>query len=119
MAAELRTEIWVQALIRRAEIVGAFAAVVRKGDGDGGAVLVKVSTLDGRARLYAPARDGAGERIWLDLSSGPLGAAEPAIDEYAAKRAAQDRDLWIVEIEDRAGRTFLTEPVDSGAPGSG
>jgi len=112
--AELRTEIWVQALIRRAEVAGAFAGVVRRGDADGGAVLVKVATLDGRARLYAPARDGAGERVWLDLSSGPLGAEEQAVDAHARKRADSDPDLWIVEIEDRAGRTFLTEPVADG-----
>jgi hypothetical protein len=111
---ELKTDFWVAALIRRAESSGAFAAVVRKGDPDAGAVLVKVATLDGRARLYAPARDGAGERVWLDLSSGPLGVSEPAIDAHARKRAEGDRDLWVVEIEDRAGRTFLTEPVAGG-----
>jgi hypothetical protein len=110
---ELKTEIWAQALIRRAQIAGAFAAVVRKGDPDAGAVLVKVSTLDGRARLYAPARDGAGERIWLDLSTGSLGVEEGGVDEHARRRAANDPDLWIIEIEDRAGRNFLTEPIDS------
>jgi hypothetical protein len=107
----LKTGIWAAALIRRAEIGGAFATVARKGDADGGAVLVKVSTRDGRARLYAPALDGEGERIWLDLSAGPLGVEEAAVDEYARKRAASDPDLWIVEIEDRAGRHFLTEKV--------
>jgi hypothetical protein len=110
---ELKTEIWAQALIRRAQIAGAFAAIVRKGDPDAGAVLVKVSTLDGRARLYAPARDGAGERIWLDLSTGSLGVEEGGVDEHARRRAANDPDLWIIEIEDRAGRNFLTEPIDS------
>ena len=111
---ELKTGIWASALIRRAEVAGAFATVARKGDTDAGAVLVKVATLDGRAHLYAPAMDGEGERIWLDLSSGPLGVEEKAVDAYAAKRAANDPDLWIVEIEDRAGRHFLTEPVAKG-----
>lgn len=110
--AELKTEIWVSALIRRAQIGGAFAGVVRKGDPDAGAVLVKVATLDGRARLYAPARDGAGERVWLDLSSGALGENEAEIDAYARKRAETDADLWVIEIEDRDGRDFLTEPID-------
>ena len=109
---ELKTDFWVSALIRRAEIGGAFAGIVRKGDTDAGAVLVKVATLDGRARLYTPAQDGAGERIWLDLSAGPLGENEREIDAYARKRAENDPDLWIVEIEDRAGRSFLTEKID-------
>jgi hypothetical protein len=111
--ADLKTSMWAAALIRRAEVGGAFAGVRRKGDADAGAVLVKVATLDRKARLYAPARDGAGERIWLDLSSGPLGDDEAAVDAYASKRADADPDLWIIEIEDRGGRTFLTEPIDS------
>lgn len=114
---ELKTEIWASALIRRAEVAGAFAAVVRKGDPDAGAVLVKVATMDGRARLYGPARDGAGERIWLDLSTGSLGNHEPDVDSYARRRAESDPDLWIVEIEDRAGRHFLTEPLDGSKAG--
>jgi hypothetical protein len=112
LAAELKTEIWASALIRRAEIGGAFAAVARKGDPDAGAVLVKVARLDGRARLYAPARNGEGERIWLDLSAGPLGEDEPHIDAYVRKRAEDDPDLWVLEVEDKQGRHFLEEPVD-------
>jgi hypothetical protein len=110
---ELKTEVWASALIRRATIAGSFAAVGRKGDTDAGAVLVKVATLDGRARLYAPARNGDGERIWLDLSAGPLGDNEPDVDEYVRKRVTTDPDLWLVEVEDKQGRHFLQEPVDS------
>ena len=112
MTPQLKTDFWVQALIRRAQAAGAFATVARKGDPDAGAVLIKVATLDGKARLYAPAQDGAGERVWLDLSAGPLGDAEPAVDAHWAARGGKDPDLWVVEIEDRAGRTFLTERIE-------
>ena len=110
---QLKTEIWVQALVRTAQVGGAFATVARRGDRDGGAVLVKSLTLDGRARVYAPALNAAGERVWLDLSSGHLGDDEAAVDAYVAKRLSADPDLWVVEIEDRAGRTFLTDPIES------
>jgi hypothetical protein len=113
---ELKTEVWASALIRRASIAGAFAAVVRKGDADAGAVLVKVATLNGRARLYAPARDGAGERIWLDLSAGSLGESEADVDAAIRKRVETDPDLWVLEVEDKHGRHFLMEPIDP-APG--
>lgn len=109
---ELKTDFWASALIRRAEIGGAFAGVVRKGDADAGAVLVKVATLDRRARLYAPARNGEGERIWLDLSAGALGDDEAEVDAAIRKRTASDPDLWVVEVEDKKGRHFLMEPVD-------
>lgn len=111
---ELKTDFWASALIRRASDAGAFAGVVRRGDSDAGAVLVKVATLDGRARLYAPARDGTGERIWLDLSAGMLGDKEADVDAYAMKRGETDPDLWVVEIEDKQGRHFLMERVDGG-----
>ncbi len=113
---ELKTDFWVSALIRRAQIEGAFAGVVRKGDADAGAVLVKVASLDGRARLYGPARNGAGDRIWLDLSAGSLGDDEREVDAHARKRAETDPDLWLIEIEDKQGRHFLQEPVDNAAP---
>ncbi len=111
--AELKTDFWASALIRRAEIAGAFAGVVRKGDSDAGAVLVKVATLDGRARLYAPARRGEeGERVWVDLSAGSLGDEERAVDAHVRRQAEFDPDIWVVEIEDKHGRHFLEEPVD-------
>jgi hypothetical protein len=110
---ELKTEFWASALLRRAAIAGAFGGVTRKGDADAGAVLVKVATLDGRARLYAPARDGQGERIFLDLSAGSLGDTEADVDAYIRKRSETDPDLWVIEIEDKHGRHFLMEPVDA------
>jgi len=110
---ELKTDFWASALIRRAQIAGAFAGVVRKGDADAGAVLVKVATLDRRARLYAPARNGAGERVWLDLSAGTLGDDEAEVDAAIRKRMEKDPDLWVIEVEDKWGRHFLDEPVDS------
>lgn len=111
---ELKTDFWASALIRRAQIAGAFAAVVKKGDADAGAVLVKVATLDRRARLYAPARNGEGERIWLDLSAGTLGDDEAEVDAAIRRRTEKDPDLWVIEVEDRRGRHFLLEPVDVG-----
>ncbi len=110
--AELKTDFWASALIRRASDAGAFAGIVRRGDADAGAVLVKVATMDGRARLYAPARGGDGERVWLDLSSGTLGDVEADVDDAIRKRSANDPDLWVVEVEDKQGRHFLMERVE-------
>ena len=53
-------------------------------------------------------RNMSGERVWLP--KGP--AQEREIDEYMNGRVDDDPDLWIVEIEDRQGRHFLTEPVE-------
>lgn len=111
MSARLSTDVWVGALIRRAELGGAFATVVRKGDGRAGAVLVKVvDRRAGTSRLYAEAFRGEGERVWMEPVASE---AEPDLDAYVRRAAGVDPDVWVVEIEDRDGRRFLTEPVQT------
>jgi hypothetical protein len=106
----LSTDLWVGALIRRAELGGAFAAVARKGDPRAGAVLVKtLNRRDGVARLYAEAFRGDGERVWMNPTASQQ---EPDLDRYIARAVRVDPDLWVVEIEDNQGRHFLTEPVE-------
>ena len=39
-------------------------------------------------------------------------AEEREIDELIQRRRSYDPDLWVVEIEDREGRHFLTETVN-------
>lgn len=106
----LSTDVWVSALIRRAELGGAFATVARKGDPRAGAVLVK--TLDrrsGATRLYAEATGADGGRIWMRPAKAE---AEAELDAYVERALSRDPDLWVVEIEARDGASFLTEPVD-------
>ena len=107
--ARLKTDIWVSALMRRALSEGAFAVVAKKGDRDAGAVLLTVRRRDGTVRLYQAATGMDGQRVWHE------GSAQPArdIDAVIAKQSARDMDLWVVEIDDREGRHFLTEPVVS------
>jgi hypothetical protein len=107
----LSSDIWVAALIRRAEQGGAFATVVRKGDARAGAVLVKVvDRRAGQARLYAEAFRGDGERVWMQPHAS---AVEADLDAYAERAVRIDPDIWIVEIDDVQGRDFLTEPVEN------
>jgi hypothetical protein len=105
----LSSDIWVHALIRRVELAGSFATVVRKGDARGGAVLVK--TLDrktGLARLWAAATGAGGDSIWMHPTDSEQ---ESDLDAYIARAARVDPDIWVVEIEDADGARFLTETV--------
>lgn len=106
----LSSDIWVGALIRRAEQGGAFAAVARKGDPRAGAVLVKaINRRAGTAELYSEALNGQGERIWMQPAPG---RGEPDLDAYIERAVRRDPDLWVVEIEDAEGRHFLVETVE-------
>jgi hypothetical protein len=107
----LSTDIWIGALIRRAELEGAYATVIRKGDAKGGAVLVKaLDRRAGLAQLYAEAIRGDGERVWM---SPVASTDEAALDAYIDRALRFDPDIWVVEIDDRSGRHFLTEPVEA------
>jgi hypothetical protein len=107
--ARLKAGIFVRALIRRAEVAGAQAYVARKGAEDAGAVFIKIARLDGTCLVLDQARRGEGELVWVK----PLGdsADEDRARAFFEKQIRFDPDLWIVEIEDREGRTFVDEPV--------
>jgi hypothetical protein len=113
----LKTGIWVAAYIRRCHIEGAFAAVRRRGAEEAGAVFVKLNRLDGTAELYGPAPQSAfDESHPTDRAFSPCLAAQPApeaeIEAFLAREVRFDPDVWIVEVEDRAGRHFLDQLVD-------
>ena len=106
----LKSAIWVAALIRRANGAAAFSAVRRRGAEEAGAVFVKVTTLDGNAALYGPAPpslddEDRPERRFVALVAP--GRPEAEAEERMVKEIRFDPDLWFVEIEDRAGRSFL------------
>jgi hypothetical protein len=103
----LSTDVWVGALIRRAELEGANAVVVKKGDARAGAVIVKAYDTAARtARLWTEATSQDGEPLWIQPVASET---ESELDAYLDRQRRYDPDLWIVEIEDRQGRHFLTE----------
>ncbi|HKK84804.1 MAG TPA: DUF1491 family protein [Roseovarius sp.] len=103
----LTAEFWVQAYLARLRLQEIPAFVVAHGDDTAGAVLVKLNTLDGRARAFQRSFDlMSGARRWVVLSEGE----ERAVDEIIAKQRSFDPDLWVIEVEDRAGRHLLDEP---------
>lgn len=110
MEPRLAAEFWVQAYMARLRLADIPAFVVRRGDETAGAVIVKLNTLDGRAQAFARSFDMEGRRVWTVLAEGH----EQDVDAALARQRGFDPDLWIVEIEDRAGRTLLDEPGLSG-----
>ncbi|GAA5074108.1 DUF1491 family protein [Roseibacterium beibuensis] len=105
--ARLTAEFWVHAYLARLRLADIPAFVVSHGDDTAGAVLVKLNTLDGSARAFQRSFDLAtGDRAWVVLAEGE----EPAVDAAIARQREFDPDLWVIEVEDRAGRHLLDEP---------
>lgn len=102
----LTAEFWVTAYLARLRLVDIPAFVVARGDATAGAVLVKMNTLDGQAEAFQRSFDlMTGERAWMTLSKG----SEADVDVAIAKQRNFDRDLWVIEVEDRQGRNLLDE----------
>jgi hypothetical protein len=105
VTARLKSEIWVQAFLRRCNIEGKFGAVLHRGNADAGAVMVVVNRLNGTHSLLGPAPgpayDDDGERRFELLTPDPIDW--PDTSDKIARARRFDDDLWVVEVEDREG----------------
>jgi hypothetical protein len=114
MSARIKTELWVQAFLRRCNGQGLFAAVLKRGNAEAGSLIIVVSHLDGTHTLLTPppgpAYDEEGERRFEMLSPNPQPWAD--VQSRIDKAKSFDSDLWIVEVEDREGLAGLS-PVKS------
>ena len=137
----LKSAVWVQAYLRRAQAAGAFGTVARKGDPDAGVIIIKIFKSRSEVALFVRARNESGALVWRNplahaLGESPLKSVfkddtpigeisgdasqdnvchendfceERLVDEWIDKERAIDPDIWVVEIDDRQGRHFLSE----------
>jgi hypothetical protein len=106
----IKSDIWVRAYLRRCQAEGVPVAIGRRGDEAAGAIFICVDRLDGTVFLYGPAPAGLIEsetdRRWVScFGSDPMSEAQA--NGYLARQREFDPDLWIIQVEDKAGRHFL------------
>lgn len=103
----LTTDLWVSAYLTRLRLADIPVYVTAKGDATAGAVIVKCATLDGQAKAVQRSYDlMTGSRVWVTLAEGP----EAEVDATLRRQRDRDPDLWVIEVEDRQGRTLLDQP---------
>jgi len=106
----IKAKIWTMAYIRCCSSEGVPAVIVRRGQDDGGAIFIKINSLDGDIALYGPAPASLGasrdDRLWV-LCMGEGKVKEADAESYLLRQAEFDPDIWIIEVEDREGRHFL------------
>ena len=106
MSPRLTAGVWVSAYLARLRLADIPGYVTAKGDAEAGAVVVKVALLDGSARAYERRSDlMTGARAWMLFAEG----AEAEVDAQLARARGRDPDLWVIELEDRQGRTLLDQ----------
>ena len=107
----LKTALWVAAYLRRCPREGAYAVVRRRGAEEAGAVFIRICRLDGTSDLFGPAPQSEFEDAQPDrafsASLKTLPAPDDEVEAYLSREVRFDPDVWIVEVEDRAGRNFL------------
>ena len=88
--------------------------MLRRGQSDGGAIFIKINSLDGKVTLYGPAPAGmdasSNIRLWT-LCLGDDAVSEADADSYLRRQTEFDPDIWIIEVEDRDGRHFLGDAL--------
>lgn len=111
----LATRVWVSALVRRCNVQGVAATVIRHGYDEAGAVLLLARHRSGLCQLFGATQQGvgqqdSGQRAWLSLT-GREPASEADADAIIEKQRRFDPDLWVVEIETDRPQDFLDEIV--------
>ncbi|CCQ73243.1 DUF1491 family protein [Magnetospira sp. QH-2] len=107
---KLTAKLWVQACIRRCGVQAIPAMVVRSGDTDAGAILLRLNMLNGTSVVLSQTRTAEGQRAWM-RGTGPDPVPDADADSYIERQLRYDPDIWVVEVEDRQGRHPFDDPV--------
>jgi hypothetical protein len=105
-APRLPAHLEVAGLIRAVEVAGGFAAVLKKGEPDGGTILAVLTQNGTATRLYERMPSASGARSWT-LSRAENTENKQEFSEYLDRRTNQDPDLWIVELDIADGERFI------------
>jgi hypothetical protein len=113
LSGRLPAKLEITGLARRIEAEGGFATILRRGDPDGGALLLLISRRGAHVacleRIVAP----SGGYEWR--STGPADSADPQeVASFLAKRVQFDPDLWAMELDIADPERFIAETTRLG-----
>jgi hypothetical protein len=97
--------------VRSANALGAFSHVRRVGDSERGDVLIISHTQNTRFRLFGRAFTFDDSVKFEKILIQEASLSEVDLEDYLSRRIQQDPDLWVVEVDDKLGRHFITEPI--------
>ena len=103
------SDIWVHVFMRRETNRSAFAAVLKKGAVEAGAIFVVENHLDGSFSLHGPAPQSlidneTDDRIFETVRHN---VSEEEVTAFLDRQQNFDPDIWIIETECRQGPPSL------------
>jgi hypothetical protein len=98
----------VNALQRKAESEGGFAAVLARGDSTSGAVLVILAEKGRKVRILERLLTASGGYGWTPVSSQAL-ANEEEFGKFLIRRRRVDPDIWLIELDIASAERFAAE----------
>ena len=113
MSGRLQAHIEAAGLIRRAEALGGFGTIVRRGDPERGSLVLLIAT---RGQHYAGLeRALAPDGYYRWQTVGPEAGADGRIlADWSQKRIRFDEDIWLIELDIAEPERFIVETVAEG-----
>jgi hypothetical protein len=108
MEPRLQSAILVNALLRRAESEGGFAAVVAKGDATAGSVLVILAERGRKMQILERLMQGNGRYSWQRIGDEALANSEET-EKFLKRRRKYDPDIWLIELDVPSAERFAAE----------
>ena len=106
MTPRLPAHLEASGLLRLVAAAGGFAAVLHKGEREAGTIVVVCAENGANRRVFERMPSADGDRKWT-LSQSENVENKRFIDDYLARRQAQDPDLWIIELDIANGERFI------------
>lgn len=96
----------VSALIRLVEASGGFAMVLRKGEPDGGTILVVLLDNQGLGAVFERLPQTDGSRSWTLCKRQDI-EKKDEFENYLSRRISQDPDMWVIELTIADGERLI------------
>lgn len=101
--ARIKSSIWVQAQLRLCDQAVIPFVVMRRGDPDAGAILIKLDRGQTGFIVLSSGYSPDGRRVWI-RATGDQPVTESDADAYLKRQIDFDPDIWIIVVEDAAAR---------------
>jgi len=113
MADRLPARLEATGLLRRAEAEGGFGTILKRGDGDRGALVLMIAHRGEHSACLERQLGLQGEYRWQQVGP-PAGANAAALADWSQKRVRFDEDLWLIELDVPDPERFIAETTSQG-----